>query len=162
MSVVSLLPVYRWFEHSAMGVAVRGSAYAFPVVECVHLLGMVCVLGPILVVDLRLLGLGLRKQAVARVASALAPVMWAGLGTMIASGILLFSSEAIRCYANVAFSYKMVFLLLALILHLTGYRWLTRREDARIGPISGRLVACLSLASWFGVAICGRMIAFVP
>lgn len=158
---MALLSIYRWFEHSWMGVGVRSESYIFPIVECVHLLGMICLLGTIIVVDLRLLGLGLRHQPVAKVASALAPVTWLGLATMLVTGVLLFSSEAMRCYANVAFSYKMVFLFLAILVHLTAYQWVTRLDDGRIGRITGKVIALVSLALWFGVASAGRAIAFV-
>ena len=161
MQTISLLPIYRWFEHSWMGVGVRSESYIFPIVECIHLLGMICLLGTIIVVDLRLLGVGLRQQSVSKVASTLAPVTWFGLATMLITGVLLFSSEAMRCYANVAFSYKMVFLFLAILVHLTVYQWITRLDDARIGNVTGKIIALVSLALWFGVASAGRAIAFV-
>lgn len=155
-----LLPLFRWFDASAIGAGIRSSTYVFPVVECFHLMGMVLLLGTLVVVDLRLLGFGLRHQSISRVAAALAPVTWIGLGTMIVTGLLLFLSEALKCYGNAAFPYKMFFLFLGLIVYFTIHRSITKKDDAQIGPIRGRLVAVVSLCLWFGVALAGRAIGF--
>ena len=158
---MSLLPFFQWWDTSWLGEAIRASTWAFALIECFHLIGMVCLLGSVVVIDLRLLGLGMRHQPVARVASALEPVTLVGLGTMVLSGVMLFSSEAIKCYKNAAFPWKMLFLLLGLITWFTVHRHITRLEDDRIGPIRGKLLGSLSLILWFGVALAGRAIAFV-
>src|SRR5215475_3537307 len=63
---MSLLPFFQWCENSAVGEAIRGSSWLFPVIESFHLLGLAVIGGAILVVDLRLCGLGLRRQPVAQ------------------------------------------------------------------------------------------------
>lgn len=156
-----LLPFFQWCDASWLGATIRASTFAFALIECFHLLGMVCLLGSVVVVDLRLLGLGMRRQPVARLASALQPVTLTGMATMIISGVMLFSSEALKCYDNAAFPWKMLFLLLGLITWFTIHRRVTRLDDDRIGPVRGKLVGGLSLILWFGVALAGRAIAFV-
>jgi hypothetical protein len=54
---VSLLPFFEFCEHSAAGEIIRGSSWLFPVIESVHLLGLVVIGGSVLVVDMRLFGL---------------------------------------------------------------------------------------------------------
>ncbi len=152
---------FEWCDASWLGAAVRATTWGFALIECFHLLGMVCLLGSLLVVDLRLMGLGLRDQPVARVAKALEPVTLIGLATMVLSGALLFTSEAVKVYDNEAFPWKMLFLALGSITWFTIHRQVTRLDDDRIGPIRGKLLGGLSLALWFGVALAGRAIAFV-
>ena len=152
-------PLFKWFDNTSIGAAVRASTYVFPVVECFHLIGMVLLLGAMVVIDLRLLGFGMRRQPVSRVAAALNPVMLTGLIMMLATGTILFLSEAIKCYGNAGFHYKMYFLFPGLLVYFTIHRWITKRDD--VGPILGRVVAVVSLCLWFGVALGGRAIGFV-
>jgi hypothetical protein len=158
---MSFFPFFQWCDASWLGAAVRSSTWAFALIECFHLLGMVCLLGSLVVVDFRLLGLGMRRQPVALVASALEPVTLIGLAAMVLSGIMLFSSEAVKCYQNAAFPWKMLFLFLGLITWFTMHRRVTRMDDERIGPVRGKLLGGLSLILWFGVALAGRAIAYV-
>jgi hypothetical protein len=78
----------------------------------------------------------------------------------IVSGILLFLSEAMKCYANAAFPYKMWFLLAGIILYFLTQRKLTS-PASRVSPSLLKVIAVLSLILWYGVAIAGRAIAFV-
>jgi hypothetical protein len=155
-----LKAICAWCDANYIGTTVRASTYIFPVVECIHLLGMVLLLGTLVVVDLRLLGFGLRRQPVSRVAGALAPVTWTGLTIMSVTGFVLFCSEALKCYGNVSFPYKMVFYFSGLIVYFTLHRSVTKRDDAQIGPVWGKVVGVLSLCCWFGVALAGRAIGF--
>ena len=63
---MTLLPFFEWCESSALGEFIRSSLWLFPAIECVHLIGLVVLGGAVLLVDLRLLGLGLRDEAVDR------------------------------------------------------------------------------------------------
>ena len=156
---MSLLPLFRWLDGSWIGTTIRMSTYLFPAVEVLHLIGLVLLLGTVIVVDLRLLGFGLRRQSVTRVAQEVAPWTLLGVATMLITGFLLLLSEAVKCYQNDAFWFKMEFLLPALIFHFTVYRKVTSSDKIR--PVWARLTACLSLALWFGVGLGGRAIAFV-
>jgi hypothetical protein len=156
---MSLLPLFRWFDASYIGSTIRGSTELFPIIEFFHLLGLVALLGSIVVVDMRLLGIGLRRQPVSRVAAQLAPVTVTGIVLMLTSGSLLFLSEAIKCYDNDAFWIKMEFLAAAILFYATIHRKVTASDKPR--PILGAITALLSLTLWFGVGWAGRAIAFV-
>ncbi len=156
---MSLLPLFRWCEQSWIGSNIRASTYLFPSIEVVHLLGLVLLFGTVILIDLRLLGLGMRRQSVSRLAEEVAPWTRLGIGTMLLTGIPLFLSEAVKCYQNDAFWLKMEFLLPALIFHFTVYRKVTSSDKIR--PLWAKITACLSLALWFGVGFGGRAIAFV-
>jgi hypothetical protein len=71
----------------------NSSALIFPTLECLHIIGFALSVGTIAIVDFRLLGLGMRHQAVGEVAGDLAPGTLGGLVLMLTSGPLLFSSD---------------------------------------------------------------------
>lgn len=154
----SLLPVFRWFEATGVGIYGRKSAYFFPVIEVVHLLGLTLLLGAVLMINLRLLGLIMNRHPVSDVVRAARPLLWLGVATTLASGSLLFLTEAVKCYYNVAFWYKISFLIVAILFQLTAQRRLTAAPLPRAAL---RAIAALSLLLWFGTGIAGRAIAFV-
>jgi len=63
-----LLPYFQWFETTTIGTAIKNSSWAFAVIESVHLLALAVIGGAVLMLDLRLLGLGLRRQPIPEVA----------------------------------------------------------------------------------------------
>ena len=81
-----LLPLFQALENSAIGTAVRDSLWLFPVVEVFHLIGLAVIGGAVLVVDFRLLGLGLRNHPVSRLARDVQPWVVGSLVLMIAVG----------------------------------------------------------------------------
>ena len=155
---MSLLPFFTWCEKSAIGEAIRNSQWLFPVIESVHLLALVLIAGAVLVVDMRLFGLGLRRQPVAQLAREAQPWLIGGLMVMLTTGVLLFLAEAIKCYYSPAFAVKMTSLLLALIFTFTVRRKVALAD--RVSPLWSRLVAVVSVALWSGVGIGGRWIGF--
>jgi hypothetical protein len=155
---VSLLPFFEFCEQSAVGEAIRNSLWLFPVIESVHLLALTVIGGSVLVVDMRLFGLGLRSQPVAQLSRDAQPWLIASLVVMFASGIPLFMSEAIKCYYHAAFWIKMTSLLLAILFTFT-----VRRRVAAAGQpkvLLGKVVALISLTLWSAVGIGGRWIGF--
>ncbi len=157
---MSLLQLFKWFDATTISQIIRNSTYIFPVVEVFHLFGLTLLLGTITVIDMRMLGLGLRRQSIAQVAGPLAPWYIGAAALTIVSGILLFLSEAMKCYGNAAFPYKMWFLLAGIILYFAFQRRVTS-PNSRAGSGTLKVIAVLSLILWYGVAIAGRAIAFV-
>jgi hypothetical protein len=157
---MSLLPLFQWFEATAVGAAIRNSSWLFPIIESVHLLGLAALGGALLVVDLRLLGVGLRSQPVAELARDAEPWLGGSILVMLASGLLLFLSESVKCYYSPAFWVKMTALPLAILFAFTVRRRVTRAEEAKARPLLNKLVAVISLALWFTVGAGGRWIGF--
>ena len=155
---MSLLPFFEWCESTALGAVIRDSLWLFPVIEVVHLLGLALIGGAVLVVDLRLIGVGLRDQPVARIARNAQPWLIGSLLTMLVTGALLFTSESLKCYYSTPFWWKMGSLSLAIIFTFTIRHKVTRADAVR--PLWSRLVALVSLSLWFGVGFAGRWIAF--
>jgi hypothetical protein len=154
-----LLPFFQWCESTALGEAVRTSLWLFPAIEAVHLLGLCLLGGSLLVLDLRMLGWGMRMQPIAALARDTRPWLVASVAVMIATGVPLFLSEAIKCYYNQAFWVKITTLPIALLFTFTLRQRVAQDTDLDTS-LRSRLVAASSLALWFTVAAAGRWIGF--
>jgi hypothetical protein len=150
----------QWSEATGLGKMIRNSQYAFPIVEFFHLAALAIIGGAILVVDLRLLGLGLKKTSVAQLAKDAQPWVTGSLIVMLLSGIALYSSEATKCYQSPAFWIKMIALALAMMFTYTIRRRTAAADEQGISPIANKSVGLVSLALWFTVAWGGRWIGF--
>jgi len=142
-----------------LGLWIREATWVFAVIETVHIMALAVLLGTMIVIDLRLLGLGLKRQPTAEIARLLNPWFWSSFLVMIATGICLFASEAVRLSESSPFSYKMVFLLLAVGVHLTIHR--RAISNGIEGAAFSKTAAWLSLGCWLGIALAGRAIAFL-
>lgn len=155
-----LYPYFEWIEGTWLGHAIRESKWTFTLAEVFHLLGITLFLGSMLVLALRLFDLVLREKGVAETARELMPWSMSGLFLTLVTGTLLFTSEAVKCWGNVAFHYKALFLLLALPFQFTALRSVTRADRQGLPPIVRKLTAVVAVLLWFGVAVFGRAIFF--
>lgn len=156
-----LLSFCQWCNNSFFGHGIRDSRWLFPFVEIFHLLGLGVLGGTLLVLNLRLLGIGFRGEKTSDLAKDVRPWMVGSLGVMLVSGFLLFSTEAVKMYGNWAFRAKMTFLALAILYTFTLYRWVVRAEEFRVARGWRVSAAVLSLVLWSGVGLGGRAIGFV-
>jgi hypothetical protein len=151
-------------EHSAFAEAMRGGIYLYPAVETGHILGFAFLIGAILVLDARLLGLGrgIRPAALARLAI---PIAASGLALATVMGGLLFVTEAAAYLRNPFFLAKIALLAAGLVNVGVFHRYL--KPGINHWPADGlppprvRLSAAISAAIWIAVPICGRLIAYV-
>jgi len=158
---MSLYPFFEWCDRTAIGMWIRDeSIWPFPIIETFHILALTLLFGTILIVDLRLLGMGMRRQSASMLARELRPWMYGALALILFTGTLLFLSEALRCYGNDGFRFKMVSLFLALAFHFATFRRATM-DDSRMSPGWKKLVALVSMTLWLCVGVGGRAIGFV-
>lgn len=155
---MTILRFMEWLGESPAANAMNGPEWAFPVVESLHFIGFAFLIGTIAIVDLRLLGLGMRRQPAGQLEAELRPWTWAGLAIMLITGPLMFSADAVRYYVNPSFRIKITCLALAIVYNFTLHRMAARSEKP---GLAGILAACVSLALWTSVLGAGRMIAFV-
>ena len=157
---MDLLPLFQSLENSTLGLIVRQSIWMFPVIECFHLLSLALLGGTVLVVDMRMLGLGLQSQPTAELARKMQPWLSGSLVMIIVTGILMFLSEAVKCYYSPPFWYKMALLASAIQFTFLVRRKVAGADPGQIMPTLVKLTAVVSLTLWFGVAFSGRWIAF--
>lgn len=151
---------FLWIENTRLGHGIRESKWTFTLAEVFHLLGLTLFLGTVLLLALRVFGFVLQRKTVASLARELMPLSLGGLALTILTGTLLFTSEATKCWGNIAFRYKMLFLFLALLFQFTALQRVTRGDEQRFPPLARKITAVVAVLLWFGVAIAGRAIAF--
>ncbi|WMT72668.1 DUF6644 family protein [Bradyrhizobium sp. Ash2021] len=153
-----------YFEDSGLADDIRENDLLFPFIESVHVVAICLVVGSILVVDLRLLGLASINRSVSRVTSAILPLTWSAFAIAVASGSLLFISNATKYLDNGYFVAKLFLICVAglnmAIFHAISARDLPRWEHETRLPFSARLAGGLSILLWISVITCGRWIGF--
>ena len=154
-----LLPLFHWVDTSWLSREIRASTWQFAIFEMIHLLGLTMVLGSLMVLDLRLFGIGMRRQRPADLARDLSAWMLSGLAVILLSGMLLFFGEPMKLYGSPWFHVKMILLALAILFQFTVLRGVTNGKE--VSPILSKLAAVVSLVLWFGVGLAGRGIGFL-
>lgn len=155
----------QWLQQTGVGGAIRQSLWLFPVIETIHLLGMAALVATITAFDLRLLGWIMPGAKVTMLARRLLPWVWMAFALQVVTGLLLFSSEAVKVYGNPAFRWKLVLILIAgvqallfqLLLTRSGEKW----DDCGPLPMGIKLAGMISILLWAGVVAAGRFIGFV-
>ena len=151
-------------ETSKLALAMRHELWLYPAVEIVHIAGLAVLVGSITVVDLRLLGLG-RTLSVRALTRHAVPWSAAAFLLIVPSGLLMFAAHASDFVSNRAFILKLTLIALAganaALFHLRSYRSVDRWDHDVSPPSAARTHAAISLALWFSVIACGRLLAYV-
>jgi hypothetical protein len=150
-----LYAFFVWCDRTALAVAIRDAVWIFPGIMVVHLIGLALLGGLIILVDLRLIGFGARSQTAGELAAALRGWTVASLLMTIASGVLLFVSEALRCYESPPFWLKMASLAAAILFTFTARQRVAHRSS-HVVTWRERSTGAVSLALWFSVGLMGR------
>lgn len=142
-------------EQSGVAIWIResGVLYGYPLILFLHTLGLSTLVGLSSAINLRLLGFarGIPIASLAR----LFTLMWTGLALTAVTGLLLFVADATRHWSNPAFTVKLIFVALA----VTALALIWRRVFT--AGSGGKILAAVSLASWFGALSAGRLMAYV-
>jgi len=162
----SILELAETIQNSAFGVTLAESAYAFPIIEGIHLIGLSISVGLIILTDLRLIGVFLRHIPVLDVLHGLRPFVLGGFAVIFISGSLLFWSEAATVLASPPFPFKLFFIFLgglnALYFEFVLAKQKPVQENHAVLPKKVRYAGLASLTLWTLVIICGRLIPYIP
>jgi hypothetical protein len=153
---MDLLPWFRWLQNTPVGAGIRESPVWFPIFMTIHLTGITMLVGTILLMDLGLLGLGMKRQPVAEIASQMKRWTVAGALLVLGSGAFLGMARAGRCYRNPYFRGKMILLLAAAIFHVTTHRKVIF-EGALATPLHRKVTGAVSLLLWVGAGFAGQV-----
>jgi acyl-coenzyme A synthetase/AMP-(fatty) acid ligase len=152
-----------WIETSGLAVAMRQWRWLYPIVEILHILGFVVVVGAGFFFDLRLLGLG-RGLPVSALARHLLARARAAFLVVAPTGLMMFAAHATEFATNPAFQLKLLLIAGAIANAAAFHRWPFRSVAAwDVGvptPGRARAAAVLSLALWTGTICCGRLLAY--
>ena len=159
-----MLSFMEWLASTRASIALHESLYVYPLVESTHVLTLALFVGLTVILDLRLLGLVLRRVPVSQVTGRLLPWTKAGFAIMLITGLLLFYAIPVRTYQSIFFRVKVVMLVLAGLnvwfFHSRVERGVADWDLADVAPAPARIAAIVSLILWAGIVIAGRMIAY--
>ena len=154
----SLYDLADALEKTPLGQSIRESTWLFPAIEATHLLALALLGGAVILLDLRLMGVGLTGQPVSTVERGVRPYLVWSVIALIATGVLIGLSETLKLYGKPAFWVKMTALAVAIVFTF-GVRNPYARKDPDRG-FAASAIALISLALWLTVALAGRWIGF--
>lgn len=156
-------PAEFWVQVATHPLSIAiGESWWFPLIESIHVLAAALVVGAIVTVDVRLLGLAARRYDVSRIVKEIVPWSQSAFAVSVITGAALFITSADRYVDNPAFLVKLVLLGLAginiAVFHLHTFRTVADWEQASPAPFKARCAGAVSLVAWTGVMLAGRWI----
>jgi hypothetical protein len=156
--------ILDWMEGTWINNLVIGYAWSWPTLETLHFIGMCLLFGPIIIMDLRLLGFDRGAMPVDAVHK-LIPLTIAGFTINLITGIMFCFGDPYRYAVNISFQLKMILVFLAGLNAL--YFWLKVTPALEAAgpnsnpPMSIKVVGLASLLMWTGVLAFGRLIPYL-
>jgi len=161
---MTLLRLCQWLNDTSWSTTLRESPWDYYILGAVHILGIGLFGGMVLLGNLRLLGICMRRERVSEVLDRFRPWKWAGFAAVFASGALLSLSEPLDCYHSTSFWLSLLLLALfgvnALAFRRGVYRSVAAWDEVSSTPPAARLSACISLFLLAAMVFAGRGIAF--
>jgi hypothetical protein len=156
--------VFEWLESSAFAQYISHSHLLYPVIETVHIVGFVFLVGSAFLFDLRLLGVS-KKIPVTDLAKHLLPWSRRSLLLVIPSGFMLFMTQATSLSDNRVFGLKLILIILALsnagFFHRFTFRSVSRWDHLQPASTAAKAAGIISLTLWTAVLTCGRFLAYL-
>ena len=155
---------FEFFNEFPSSIAIRESIYVYPALLTTHIIGMCVFAGLVIMMDLRLLGVGNLRTPVSQIQSKLFPWQLAGMVISAATGLILVYTQPMRFWGNVFFWVKTTMMVLAsanvLAFHYGTYRSVASWDTSERVPFGAKLSSVVSLVLWSLVIISGRLIAY--
>jgi len=159
-----LLQTLQWIETTPVGLLVRESAWGFPILVALHIMGIMLSVGTLVWFDLRLLGVSMVGYRASMMYRRLMPWMFTGFAMMLVTGLMLFAGYATAAYDNVYFRIKVLAMVLAAVNAFVYHRFTERRiaewDDSAAPPTRARVAGLVSIGVWATVIIAGRMMSY--
>jgi hypothetical protein len=150
-----MLSFFQWLESLSFG---AGSEYTVAFINVTHLLFLVVFIGALLIVDLRLLGSGMRRQPLSDVVRSAQPWLLGGFAGMVLTGALQVMATPMKAYFSDQFWLKMQLLIVAVLMTFA-IRWMAARRDE--APAWGKPAGLASILLWSFIAVQGRLIGLL-
>jgi len=158
---MSLQPFFEWMGGLRFSAFFLESVWPTPIVQCIHLAAVAVFAGAVLMVDLRLLGKGLKDTPLPRLARTAEPFLIGSFVVLVLTGIPQMTSTALKQYYSPFFWWKMGMVLIAVILTVTVRRKLASTDESQLGLVLPKVVALCSIALWTSVTIGARLIGLL-
>ncbi|GEM_PF-67105 len=151
-------------EATTFATTIRDSIWMFPIIESIHVMSFTIVVGTIAIIDFRLLGLASTNRSFQKMSSEILKWTWAAFVVTVATGLMMFTTNARIYYHNPFFRAKMILLILAglnmAVFELTAGKTVRTWDNSPSAPRVGKGVAAVSLVLWVSIIFMGRIIGF--
>jgi hypothetical protein len=158
-----LLPEFsNWLSHTHASEVVSAVTWIIPTTQIIHIVCVTIVLVPMLMLDLRMMGVIGTRQSISAVADRFIPPVWIALVILFLTGVVLTIGEPGRELLSNAFRLKMI--LVAIVAVITFFVQRRIKGDATFWesrPGLAKLVALVSMMLWLAILTAGRMIAYL-
>jgi hypothetical protein len=154
---MSIAEFSDWLSATPVSQYIQVTAGLIPALQTVHIVCVAVAFTAALMVDLRVLGTGLKSESLKAVSDRFIPSIWVCIVILLATGTLLIVAEPARTLSNPSFYLKLTALFLAIVVTL----WLKAfAQGSR--PVTGLpiLAAIVSMLLWMTVIVSGRYIAY--
>jgi hypothetical protein len=145
--------MWEALQHTEWVTTLATSRWLYGLVSVVHYSAVFFCVGTIVLLDLRILGVADRNQALSALAGQLRPWTRIGFGAVAVSGFLLFAVEAGDFAAVTPFRLKMLVIVLAVVSALAIEWSLPTWDRAPAMPVTARVVAMISILLWLGAIL---------
>jgi hypothetical protein len=162
--LMPLRSLFEWVSEFPSSIALRESQFMWPWTIVAHVVSMATFAGLVLMMDLRLLGVGNMRTPFSEVQRKLFPWQMGAMGITSITGITLLYADPMRLYVNIFFWIKMLMMVLtalnALAFHYITYHSVTSWDSAATTPLGARLSGLVSVVLWALVIVSGRLIPY--
>ena len=156
--------LFEWIQAFPSSTAIRESIYGYPALLTGHVISMCFFAGLIIMMDLRLAGLGNTRTSVSQIQNRLFPLQMLAFGMSAITGLMLFYGQPMRFYGNFFFWLKTVLMVLAalnaFVFHQITYKSVKLWDNSPITPLGAKIAGDVSLILWACVVVSGRLIAY--
>ena len=153
-----------WLASTAPSVFIQEhNAWTIPAIQTVHIVGIGLVMGSVLMIDLRILGLAWTDHTLRQTTSRFGPWLTGSLWLLLATGLLMVVGEPVRELVSFSFWLKMALVAIGAGVAVSFQRALRRQEqqwERKAAQPSIKLLAILTFFVWIGIIFLGRLIAY--
>ena len=162
-AAVLMIPEFcDWLSHTAASNVIANVPWIIPATQTVHIMAVTVVMAPMMMFDLRLIGVAGQRQSISAMANRFVPLVWPSLLVLLLTGTILTVGEPGRELLSDAFRLKMV--LVVLVSAITFYLQRRLKKDDMFWD-THRYAAILwggiSLLMWLTILSAGRWIAYL-
>jgi hypothetical protein len=151
----------EWMEQTKLVTTIAGTGWLYVIFSVTHYFSLFVLVGTIVLIDLRILGVAARSQSVENLARQLFPWTWTALGLALFSGFVMFATAAGDFYPDKVFRIKIGVIALALIFSVIVRRKVPEWDRSPSVSMGGKLVAFISLLLWLGAILAGVEVAAI-
>jgi hypothetical protein len=162
--MMPLRNVFQWVSEFPTSIAIRESLFFSPYLTVAHVISMCLFAGLIVMMDLRLLGIGNMHSPFSQLQKRLFPWQMVGMTFSAITGLVLVYGDPMRFYANIFFWMKMLIMVIAsvnaLAFHYITYFSVDSWDSKETPPFGAKLAGALGVVLWAFVIVAGRLIPY--